>query len=691
MRYVGTLLAAFLAVAGTGPAGAAIDLSGTYTSHLDILFGADCRLTFVQGGTALHITGSCTMASLRLPVDMTGTIETTTGAFTVYGSGICPQGFAFAGFGDGESYSGYFGCGDTTIPVSASKCGDGILEPGEDCDYGNLHDDDCCSSRCRFEPSGTPCGTHACTRCDGAGVCTSPPSAGPCDDGNACSTGDTCTGGVCLGTAVAPACAGSIDLSGSWWMHLDPVRETFPTGTGWLMNIAQTNAALVLTNVHPPTGSFDDIGTGTGIIDPATGALHLEIRYSFFFEPLAVRVDAIATPNGLSFAGSGVLVDTLDGFEFLGLSHGFAAARYAGAPAVCGDGMLEPGEECDDGNAIDGDGCPATCHLGPRCGDGFVDAGEECDDANTDDGDRCASTCHIIRRCGDGYYDPPAEQCDDGNTVDGDGCSSTCQRTAVCGNGVREYGEACDDGNTSNDDCCSSTCGAFVNQICRAATGPCDAPERCTAAGVCPPESGNHDADGDEVCDDVDPCNDADGSHGFLTRPHARLALPGALGGVGANETLDVRGTFHLGSATPFAGYDPTAPGVTIILLTDSRGQPTTVAELPSEVYTGPGTRGWLPKRRWEWRDQTNTPLGDLTRVRIRGSHRRSGGDRVRVRLVGRATGNGLGLPAGAGPYQLTVILGSYVDGAAGRCGETHFTAADCSTPPGTHDVICRR
>jgi len=29
----------------------------------------------------------------------------------------------------------------------------------------------------------------------------------------------------------------------------------------------------------------------------------------------------------------------------------------------CGDGELDPGEECDDGNDIDGDGCSATCEL----------------------------------------------------------------------------------------------------------------------------------------------------------------------------------------------------------------------------------------------------------------------------------------------------------------------------------------
>jgi cysteine-rich repeat protein len=64
----------------------------------------------------------------------------------------------------------------------------------------------------------------------------------------------------------------------------------------------------------------------------------------------------------------------------------------------CGDGHLDPGEECDDGNLVDGDGCSSTCTLeppppAPCCGDGHVDPGEECDDGNLDNGDGCSSEC----------------------------------------------------------------------------------------------------------------------------------------------------------------------------------------------------------------------------------------------------------------------------------------------------------
>jgi cysteine-rich repeat protein len=60
----------------------------------------------------------------------------------------------------------------------------------------------------------------------------------------------------------------------------------------------------------------------------------------------------------------------------------------------CGDGAVGPGEECDDGNAIDGDGCDSNCTV-TACGNGIVTAGEQCDDGNLLNGDGCNSDCTI--------------------------------------------------------------------------------------------------------------------------------------------------------------------------------------------------------------------------------------------------------------------------------------------------------
>jgi len=42
-------------------------------------------------------------------------------------------------------------------------------------------------------------------------------------------------------------------------------------------------------------------------------------------------------------------------------------AEPALCPPMCGNGVIDPGEQCDDGNAINGDACEADCTL-PGCG-----------------------------------------------------------------------------------------------------------------------------------------------------------------------------------------------------------------------------------------------------------------------------------------------------------------------------------
>ena len=92
--------------------------------------------------------------------------------------------------------------------------------------------------------------------------------------------------------------------------------------------------------------------------------------------------------------------------------------------AVCGNGFVENGEACDDGNDLDTDACTSSCQVA-TCGDGHIQAGvEQCDDANDVDSDGCLSSCRLPT-CGDGVVQAGVEECDDGNDVDTDGCLTT--------------------------------------------------------------------------------------------------------------------------------------------------------------------------------------------------------------------------------------------------------------------------
>jgi cysteine-rich repeat protein len=73
------------------------------------------------------------------------------------------------------------------------------------------------------------------------------------------------------------------------------------------------------------------------------------------------------------------------------------ASSQASAGAVCGNGVKEDLEQCDDGNAINGDGCSANCTVEklPACGNGILEAGEQCDDGNLVNGDGCSESCEF--------------------------------------------------------------------------------------------------------------------------------------------------------------------------------------------------------------------------------------------------------------------------------------------------------
>ena len=151
----------------------------------------------------------------------------------------------------------------------------------------------------------------------------------------------------------------------------------------------------------------------------------------------------------------------------------------------CGNGIVDPGEVCDDGNILDGDGCSHDCLSKEACGNGVVDPGEVCDDGNTANG-KCDSgaACNSDADCGGGKCKP-------------DGCSANCKSREVCGNGITDVGEICDDGGTANGTCADGT---PCNQTSDCATGACS-PDGCSKDCLSNETCGNGIVDLGEKCD----------------------------------------------------------------------------------------------------------------------------------------------------------------------------------------------
>jgi fibro-slime domain-containing protein len=84
-----------------------------------------------------------------------------------------------------------------------------------------------------------------------------------------------------------------------------------------------------------------------------------------------------------------------------GSSYKLTLSGFNAAPSdckpICGDGIVELGEECDDGKNQGGSYglCGPGCKLGTYCGDGIVQPGEDCDDG-VNDGNPCPSGCRNL-------------------------------------------------------------------------------------------------------------------------------------------------------------------------------------------------------------------------------------------------------------------------------------------------------
>lgn len=100
----------------------------------------------------------------------------------------------------------------------------------------------------------------------------------------------------------------------------------------------------------------------------------------------------------------------------------------------------------------------SVCQVKGSCGDGIVDEGEQCDDGNTSNGDTCTNACKT-NICGDGYRQSTSEECDYG-----------AQNGQACPSGA-EYGTNCL--------ACSTQCKQVAQSGGYCGNGRVDGPEQC--------------------------------------------------------------------------------------------------------------------------------------------------------------------------------------------------------------------
>lgn len=251
---------------------------------------------------------------------------------------------------------------------------------------------------------------------------------------------------------------------------------------------------------------------GTGIITTIAGTG----VGTYNGDGIAAVTASLKTPGGVAATSSGDVLISDAGNERI--------RRVEDPPFTeCGDGTVEVGEECDDGNTTDGDCCSSSCTIEPagstcRAAVDLCDSPEACDGVTpscpADSLYPNGTTC----RAAAGLCDLP-EVCD--------GASSSCPAdlTEAPGTTCRAAADVCDVAETCTG---AATCPAdsFVpsGTECRGSAGGCDPAETCTGTGPSCPVDALHDAstvcraaadlcDAIELCSGVDPTCPADGIH----------------------------------------------------------------------------------------------------------------------------------------------------------------------------------
>ena len=232
---------------------------------------------------------------------------------------------------------------DATTPIDAPPaiCGDGVVQPGEACDDGNLVSLDGCSAACTVDVF-----TEREPNEDGT-----PMPGGVGTDGN-----DFDGSGVAVANAIAQ---GVIHVSDGDTLRL---ASLVPVGD-------EDVFAIENDTVHPVSARLDlwnlASGFGVGVVCRSSVNLYFRVRDASgtslaFSGGRASYSDYCGGRSWLIAPGSTVYIHVVDAGDDSPV--GSYALQIAFTSAVCGDGTPFAGlEECDDGNLVSGDGCSATC------------------------------------------------------------------------------------------------------------------------------------------------------------------------------------------------------------------------------------------------------------------------------------------------------------------------------------------
>ncbi len=375
-------------------------------------------------------------------------------------------------------------------------CGNKIIEAPEQCDDGNVNDDDNCHNDCSI---GLPL----------------PFDQGPTGAGENL----TLVQSELSGAALAGTGRTDLALLRFRATALDPVEIkhlVFTANTGSLTRLehyalwrdtdgdhrVDTRITPFITPVGQLLTFHDPIDWSGAIVDTEKNSL-FELRAdvpSTLSGVSVLRLALATTEAGYiaaqrstgTFPLSGIRTDTVclsKLCQILVTTRLSTLWTLGEKPAVpiapeCGNGHIVTPEECDDGGVVSGDGCSEMCVQES----GFTCAGEpsQC----TQNIPPASSSTPV---CGNAATEGE-EQCDDGQlnghacepVVSGTCtfCSATCttvivQAAAVCGNGTRETGEGCDDQNTGDSDGCSEVCTVEPGFMCDSAS-----PSQCSPSSA---------------------------------------------------------------------------------------------------------------------------------------------------------------------------------------------------------------